>query len=77
MNASTIVHTYTQGILDSKSAEILFFVLLSTIASILGCRVKKSQCTKSGRGFIFNFQASDECKNEATETETTETSTNI
>lgn len=74
MNSSTIVHTYTQGLINSKSAEILLFLLLSVISAILGCRVKKSQCSKAGRNFIFNFQATEE--HETTETtKTTETET--
>jgi len=65
MNISTTVG-YTQNFFSSKTAEILIFVLLSLIASIVGCRVKKSQCTKAGRDFIFNFQAAGE---EETKTE--------
>jgi len=66
MNISATVG-YTQNFFSSKTAEILIFVLLSLIASIVGCRVKKSQCTKAGRDFIFNFQASDEEENKKEE----------
>lgn len=55
---STIIQQYTQSLFQTP-VEIITVILLTIVASILGCRVKNSTCTRAGKKIIFKFEANE------------------
>jgi len=56
---STIIQRYAQSVFQTP-LEILTIILLTVLASILGCRVKNSTCTREGKRIRFRFEANEQ-----------------
>jgi peptidoglycan biosynthesis protein MviN/MurJ (putative lipid II flippase) len=65
---STIIQQYTQSLFQTP-LEIIAVILLTVVASILGCRVKNSTCTREGKRIRFKFEASQQSESKDQKTD--------